>query len=381
MAVLAAIVLAGCGGEDDSSARADRAFAVADIRVADEGGVLLVGPATRGEWDSEEDDYCDGDGPATRDLAVVEITAAGALEGVHSLSEDDLDGCAVEVNKATLDAGALLIDATVRESPGLIPGEGGPESRERMYATRFDPGDDEFEDADRAETLGYAEVRLPGGDTVAVAEDPARERRDADGVYTGTISLMRWNREGRPVWSHPVAVARDADVIDIGFEGGRGWEVFHDARVGFYGFAYYYRSSGTAEAILFRHRRNGRPDPSFGERGRVLVGPDVPWSHRTKRAVRLRGGDFVVAGDIGGDGPGRVVIRRLSSEGEPQRAFDRAVSSAVACRAPVALHAQEDALLVACALRNGRTLVARVLPDGQLDPRFARGGKLVIGRV
>jgi hypothetical protein len=377
--------MGGCGGDHGSSARADRTFAVAEIAVHDDGAIMLAGVATRGHWDSEQDDYCDGDGPATRDLVVLEITAAGALEGVRSLSEDDLDGCAVEVNKATLDAGALVVDATVRESQGLIPGEGGPESREHDYATRFEPGEDEFEDADRdadrAETFGYAEVRLPGGEIVAVAEDPAREQRDADGVYTGTISLMRWNREGRLVWSHPVAVARDADLEEIAFEDGRGWELFHDPRVGFYGFAHYYRSSGAAEAILFRHQRNGRPDPSFGERGRVLVGADVPWSHRTKRAVRLRGGDFVVAGDIGGDGPGGVVIRRLSSEGQRRRAFDRAAAAAVACRAPVALHVQQNTLLVACSLRNGRTLVARVLADGRLDPRFARGGKLVIGRV
>jgi hypothetical protein len=377
------LFLAGCAGgsDDETEARGDRTFAVAEVAVLDDGPILLAGVATRGDWDSEDDGHCDGDGPATRDLAVVEITAAGTVDGVHSLSEDDLDGCAVDVKRAVLDEGALAVDATVRESPGLIPGEGGPESRERTYATRFEPGDDEFEEAGRYEPFGYAEVRLPDGDTVAIDEDPARQQQDADGVYTGTISLMR-SREGRLVWSHPVqAVARDADLEEIGWEGGRGWEVFHDPRAGFYGFAHYSRWSGDVEAVLFRHRPNGRPDPSFGERGRVLVAPDVPWSFRTKRAVRLRGGDFVVAGDIGDNGPGRVVIRRFSSEGERRRGFDRAAASAIACRAPVALHAHRDGLLVACSAGKGGTLVARLGANGRLDPGFARGGKLVIGAV
>lgn len=377
---LALLLLTACGGE---SARGDRTFEVAEITVREDGRVLLAGTATRGNWDSEDDDYCDGDGPATRDLAVIEVGTSGGVEGVHSLSEDELDGCAVEVNRAILRDGALVVDATVRESPGLIPGEGGPESREDGYTTRFEPEEDDFDEAEHDEPSGYAEVPLPDGGTVAIAEDPTREQRTAEGLYMPAISLIRWTREGRLVWAHPLrAVSRDAYFDEIAWEGGRGWEVYRDDDGRFYGFAHYWLiSAANAELVLFRHGADGRPDPSFGESGRVVLAPDVPWSHRVKRAVRVAGGDFVVAGDIGGNGPGRVVVRRVSAQGERRRGFDRAAARAIDCRGPVALATQSDGLLVACSGREGELEIMRLRAGGRLDGRFGRGGRLVVRRV
>ena len=381
-AALVTVLLTGCGGADGSSASADRVFGVADIHVGDE-GLLLVGTATRGDWDSEDDDYCDGDGSATRDLAILELTSDGRLEGTHALDEDDLDGCAVEIRRTSMDEDRLLVEAVVRESPGLIPGEGGPESREHEYATRFDPAADEFENTRGEERSGYAKVAyaavaIPGGDIVTVAEDPARERRTEEGFYTGIISLTRRSEGGAPVWSRPVrAISPDVDTHELGWEG-RGWELFVDSR-GIYGFAWYSTWSGENEVVLFRHGLDGRPDASFGDGGRVLV--HAPWFHRTKRAIRLADRDFVVAGAAGDEEPGRILLRRFSADGEPRPAFDRAAAHAVSCAPPVALAARTGGgLFVACS-DGGRAVVHALGDDGQAQSSFGDAGKAVIDSV
>lgn len=382
-AALVTLLLTGCGGDDGSSARADRVFAVADIHVADEGGFLLVGTATRGDWDSEDDDYCDGDGSATRDLAILELTSDGRLEGTHALDEDDLDGCAVEIRRTSMDEGRLLVEAVVRESPGLIPGEGGPESRERDYATRFDRAADEFVNTRSEERPGYAkvayaEVAIPGGDIVTIEEDPARERRTEEGLSTGTISLIRRSEGGPPAWSWPVrAISPDVDTHDLIWEG-RGWELFVDSR-GIYGFAWYSTWSGDNEVVLFRHGLDGLPDASFGDGGRVLV--HAPWFHGAKRTIRLADGDFVVAGAAGEEEPGRILLHRFSPDGEPRRAFDRAAARAVSCGPPVALAARSGGgLFIACS-RGGRAVVHALGDDGRPLGGFGDAGKAVIDRV
>jgi hypothetical protein len=354
---------------------------VAEVSPRGDRGFLLAGTATRGDWDSRDDDYCDGEGPATRDLAVLELSAGGRLDGTHTLSESDLGGCAVAVEGATPDEGRLIVDATVRESPGLLGGEGGPESREREYATRLDPDEDEFDDVEPEDRLGYAEVRLPEGDSVAIAEDPGRERQTAEGLYLPTISLIRSMAGGARVWAHPItAISEDADLEDIVFEGGGGWALFRDGRGRYYGVAHYsLLSSGYVEVVAFRHRRDGRPDSSFGRRGRILV--EAQWLHGTARAVQLRDGDVAIGGAVGQDEPGKVVVRRLSAAGEPRRAFDRAAAGPVDCRPPVALAARGDGVMVACSRGDGAFVAFALRGDGLLDRGFGRGGKVVVNRV
>jgi hypothetical protein len=348
-----------------------------------DGGLLLAGTATRGNWDSEDDDYCDGDGQATRDLAVVEVSAAGRLEGVHSLSEDELDGCAVDVERAVLDEEGLVVEAMVRESPGLIPGEGGPETREHKYAARFDPESDDLDGEEGADDAPHrtalARLQLPNGDWVVVEEDPARQRRPPDRPYSDVISLRRWSNDSR-VWSRPVrAISPDVDTHEVGWEGGRGWALFFDPRRGIYGFAHYSTWSSKEEVVLFRHRLDGLPDRAFGDGSRLLI--EAPWFHGTKRTVRLPDGDFVVAGAAGRQEPGRVVLRRFSGEGEPRPAFDRAAARAVACRPPLGLTARGDSVVVACSRDDGALVVLRLGTNGRLDPSFGRGGSLIVRGV
>jgi hypothetical protein len=381
--VVLGLLLAACGGGDEGSAPGDRTFEVADIVVREDGGILLAGTATRGDWDSEEDDFCDGDGPATRDLAVIEVSAAGRLEDVHSLSEDELDGCAAEVERAMLDSDELVVEAVVRESPGLIPGEGGPETREHKYAARFDPESDDLDGEEAADDAPHrtalARLKLPNGDWVVVEEDPARQRRPPDRPYSDVISLRRWSDDSL-LWSRPVhAISPDVDAHEIGLEGGPGWALFVDPHRGIYGFAHYSTWSSNEEVVLFRHRLDGHPDFAFGDDSRLFV--EEPWFHGTKRAVRLSDGDFVVAGHAGRKEPGRVVVRRFSGDGEPRPAFDRAAAGTVACRPPLGLTTRRDRVVVACTRADGALVVLRLGANGRLDPSFGRGGRLVVRRV
>lgn len=380
VAVALGVGLAACvpGGDEagGSGGERNRAFHANDMVIHPDGRILLAGLARRGDWDSKQDDYCRGDGPATSDFAVVQLSPAGRVVASHSLSEDELDGCAVDVTRAELDPdGALVLNGIVRESPGLIPGEGGPEARERDYAARFDPGPDEDFDADESDEDGrtgteLAALRLPGGDWLVVEEDPGRWR---PGAYLGIMSLRRWSDGESPLWSYPVrAISSKADLQD---EEGRGWALFHDARRGFYGFVHYWLNSGDREVVLFRHRPDGRPDPSFGERGRVLVARGIVGE---ARALRAPGGDFVVAVERGTSG--RVIVRRYTLGGEPVLSFGRQAGE-IDCGVVAALRIQPDGKLVLACSRRGPTTVVRLLPTGHLDRSFGRNGKVVVRRV
>jgi Domain of unknown function (DUF5122) beta-propeller len=186
---------------------------------------------------------------------------------------------------------------------------------------------------------------------------------------------MRWETRDSPLWSHPVrAISPKADLLD---EEGKGWELFYDARRGFYGFVHYQLVSPEPEVVLFRHRLDGRPDPAFGDRGRVLVSPDARWSYGPKFVVRAPGGDFVVAGEA--IGSGRLIVRRFTPDGEPVERFDHA---AIQCGYVVDLEVQADGkLLIACGLRRGGSALVRLLPTGHLDRSFGRSGMVVIHTV
>lgn len=394
LGALALLLLAGClgGGEETQAGSGGRTFTVGEMAIRPDGRILLAGLATRGQHTEHgynaEYDECHGEGTATRDFAVVHVSPAGRVLESHSLSEHELDACAVEVTSAEIDTeGALVFQGYVREPPSLGDrlfgdDDGDPEEHERWYAARFDPEPGRRLDAEDIQhddriDYTYAWVTLPDGDLVAVEEDYRRQRLGPHG-YSGTMSLMRWETRDSPLWSHPVrAISPKADLLD---EEGEGWALFYDARRGFYGFAHYALVSGEPEVVLFRHRLDGRPDPAFGDRSRVLVSPDARWSFGSKFVVRAPGGDFVVAGEA--IDYGRLIVRRFTPDGKPVERFDRAAAAAIQCGYVVDLEVQADGkLLIACGRRGRGSALVRLLPSGHLDRSFGRKGRLVVRRV
>lgn len=383
------------GGEEEAKVEGNRRFTAEDVRVRGDGRILLAGIARRGRQYSkkhgysEEYDECRGEGNATRDFAVVHLSSTGRIEGDYSVTERDLEACAEYVTETSLDAeGGLRVLGTVRVPPGLMerilgPGSGTPEDRERTRAFRFVPEGPLDEDAGEGwdypptGSFYYADLRLPNGDWLLIEEDFSRERR-WQGVYYPTISLARWRGDGPRLWSFPVrAIPPKADLESLELDEGEGWALFADARRGFYGLGHYILVSGEEQVVLFRHRLDGRPDPEFGDRGRVLVAPDARWSYGAM-AVRAPDGDFVVVGEVVGDG-GPVIVRRYTAGG---RRVDRGAPS-VECGALVGLDVQNDGKLVlACQLDRRRgTAVIRLLPNGRIDRAFGRNGRVVVPKI
>jgi uncharacterized delta-60 repeat protein len=397
-ALLVTMTLAGyavVGGKDEPEVEGNRSFRAADVVVRDDGRILLAGLATRGGYKSEGYGECRGEGTATRDFAVVHLSSTGRIEGDYSVTERDLESCAIHVSDTTLDAeGGLLVVGVVHEPPGLIerilgPGSSTPEQSERSYTARFAPEGpfDEEVDADQGHPsrAPYAWLRLQNGDWLVIEEDPFRERRTPDGLYMGTMSLARYRERPNDLpsyrWSFPLRAL--SPKADLDLEEGKGWALFSDSRRGFYAFAQYDLFSGDRELVLFRHRLDGRPDGSFGDDGRVLVAPGVAWSGE---AVRDRAGDLVVVAQPGGN-RSRLVVRRYDADGSLKPDFGEAAEEALGdgLGGLAAVAFQPDGKLLVAARphagERGPDVVLRLLQNGRLDPGFGRNGRVVIRKI
>jgi uncharacterized delta-60 repeat protein len=130
------------------------------------------------------------------------------------------------------------------------------------------------------------------------------------------------------------------------------------------------RNGPTAIAIA-RYLRNGAPDPSFGEGGRVVTDLGAPAS---AYAVRTRNDDgtVIVAGVAGAD----FVLLRYTADGQ----LDPDFGTGGAVRLPIS--GAQSVVYAMWLQRDGKVLVAgnapfalaRFLPDGELDPDFGEGG-------
>jgi uncharacterized delta-60 repeat protein len=406
LVALLLVLFSGCaGGEQETQGEGNREFTAAHVVVRGDGRILLAGLATRGRPESEEYSECRGEGRATRDFAVVHLSPTGRIEGDYSVTEAELEACAVEFVESRLDAdGGLTIIGRIHEPPGLSERIFGPEDSgeaEPWYAARFAP-EGPFDESLDVEQLyegvpsgDLAYVRMPNGDWVGIGEDPSRERRDIYGMSYGTISLMRFGQEPslRPRWSVPIrAIPDNLDLEDLEL-GDRMWALFFDPRRGFYGFAAYSKlidedeESAVDEFVLFRHRPDGRPDMSFGDRGRVLLHRGPPASVDPLQVVRAPDGDFIVVGiriELRPVYRRHVYLQRVNPDGRFDRRFGRdgvvdlegvgsgSVTSAVDANGK---------LVVAISSEKRGTAVLRLLPDGRLDRSFGRSGLVVIHTV
>jgi uncharacterized delta-60 repeat protein len=136
--------------------------------------------------------------------------------------------------------------------------------------------------------------------------------------------------------------------------------------------------SGEGLAVV-RFTAAGTLDRRFGSRGHVRVA--VPGASARDVAL-FRDGRILVAGTVarGPAGPGRLVVARLLPEGELDPSFG---ADGVAVVGPegaevedMALARDGEVVLAGSVPRGDRTavLVMRLLPDGTPDPGFGTGG-------
>lgn len=125
-------------------------------------------------------------------------------------------------------------------------------------------------------------------------------------------------------------------------------------------------SAGTV--VITRLARNGRPDPAFGFGGVAISPIGAPGAGATVTAsVVMADRSILAAGDL----DGALALHRYTPDGLPDRSFGAAGAVVVPPLGPAtALAAQPDGKVVVTDGRN----IARLLPDGQLDPAFATGG-------
>jgi len=148
---------------------------------------------------------------------------------------------------------------------------------------------------------------------------------------------------------------------------------------------------GRLEAVVVRLLPDGTPDASFGVAGKVVIRPRRPEARAVGVALQPDG-RIVVAGTTHAvRGRSRFWVGRLMADGTLDRSFG---GNGVVTTGFEGGHAQAAALLVT---RDGKIVVAggsysygpnppeiavaRYLPDGRLDPTFARRGRLRLAGV
>jgi uncharacterized delta-60 repeat protein len=132
-------------------------------------------------------------------------------------------------------------------------------------------------------------------------------------------------------------------------------------------------------ANLTRVRAGGAVDRSFGDGGHVR-----PSGHlELKSIVALRHGGVLAAGQIGLEGVARMVVFRFGPGGALDPSFGRRgrVVLGARRRCPCDLRrlaVQPDGRIVLAGSARGALTVTRLLPDGRLDRGFGRRGRVAV---
>ena len=136
-----------------------------------------------------------------------------------------------------------------------------------------------------------------------------------------------------------------------------------------------------SDVTLIRVSNDGVLDPTFGDMGKVILGaPDA--SERAVAVAILPGGKILVAGDVVTPGGRDLLVGRLNADGSPDTTFG-AGGMVVAPVTDGEDHAADMRVLL-----DGRfvivghtvggsapgPLLARFLPNGDIDPTFGTGG-------
>lgn len=210
--------------------------------------------------------------------------------------------------------------------------------------------------------VGYIGGRDPHG--TAIVRLRPNGRLDRGFGRDGSVVPAREHH--RPDGFHDVAVEPSGRIIAVGGHNEVG--------------------RGRPAALIVAYRPDGSRDRSFGENGRVLIPTRRGGSEYTgaKAVELLPGGKILVAGYI----RNQLFVARLSGGGALDRTFGGGDGVAVIganqagcyqgdCSMEAAVAVQPDGRIVLQGESLGDGLVlARLLPDGQLDPSFGRGGRV-----
>jgi uncharacterized delta-60 repeat protein len=148
-----------------------------------------------------------------------------------------------------------------------------------------------------------------------------------------------------------------------------------------------------ADFALARYLSNGRLDRTFGRGGKVVtdVGSrpnrfELQYWQRGANALALQADGRIIAA---GAGPGVFALVRYTEDGQLDPSFGSGgmvftsfASSSFYVQAAQAVAVQADGKIVAAGATGtagSSFALARYLPDGQLDPTFGSGGKVVAG--
>jgi uncharacterized delta-60 repeat protein len=140
----------------------------------------------------------------------------------------------------------------------------------------------------------------------------------------------------------------------------------------------------TTDFALARYRQDGALDPTFGTRGRVTT--DFGNGSQATALVVQADGKLVAAGTVSNDTGGDFALARYRPNGTLDPTFGTGgkvtIDFAGGADAAAALAVQADGKLVvagsATVGTNGNFALARLRPNGTLDPTFGTGGIVIV---
>jgi uncharacterized delta-60 repeat protein len=237
-----------------------------------------------------------------------------------------------------------------------------------------------FEAGERAEGL----VETAGGAVVAVGT--AFRVRD-DGVTDSDIALARFRRDGILDPTFGVGGKVTTDFAGT-FDSGEAIVVQPDGKLVVAGTA---GEGGGSRLALVRYLPNGALDPAFGDGGKVRLGGATDTSGATALVLQPDG-KLVAAGSVGDSSVGATsfdfVVARFLPDGAPDPTFASTgyvtTDFAGSYDQASGLVLQRDGALVAAGTTTAENpplnaydfALVRYRPDGTLDRRFGRAGRV-----
>jgi uncharacterized delta-60 repeat protein len=396
LAALLALVSSGCFGESDEDAQGRRTFEPARILVRPNGTVLLLGIGQlRGEGFR-----CGGEQPVIAEFMAVPVDPSGRIVGRSAVPQKTFDDwCAEEVWDAVLLAdGAFAVGGSI----------GGPTSE-----TGADRGFVAIKFASDGSVVEAVGVTHPTVQLASWLRPRARSlethppefrglaRRPNGGVVLGRYDeggfaymLYSLGRDGRPDRRFGRRGA-----VTVQFASGNATTVeFGDIEThetGIHVFADYapFDEGTNYQYLVFRHRMDGRLDPAFGRRGRVLLNPRRSRYEVVTEIALQEDGRVLAVGQLDAGRTRRVFVTRRDASGAVDPSWGdggivmrdlgrlRKDDNVYADKRAAIGVLPDGKVLVAASIAGRPTKVFRFLKDGRADTNFGRGGTLILPRL